>query len=326
MSKKIKFYGPQIEFDEWLEPGFTEPNSVVRKFETPSELEEPEADYAPSHRLYYLSFGSGSSGNCSYVGSEKGGILIDAGIKPDDVELMLSSNGVGMNHVKAILLTHDHTDHVKYVYQFLRRHKHIRLFCTNRIINGLLRRHSISKRIREYHTPIFKEIPFKVIDFEVTAFEVPHDGSDNMGFHLSLGDKTFVLATDMGEISSRADHYIRKANYLVIESNYDSEMLRNGSYPEYLKSRIANSNGHMGNHQTAEFLSRIITPELRFIFLCHLSKDNNLPDKALEAVRTALEAIGKKVGNAAETLDDRMADVQLMALPRYQPTRWFVFR
>lgn len=324
--KKIRFDSPELEFDEWLEPGYTHPHTVVKSREDGSPKVGKGAVGTPDNRLFYQSFGSGSSGNCCYLGTSKGGILIDAGIRDTDVTMMLNSSGIRMDMVKGILLTHDHTDHVKYVYKLLRNNKHIRLYCTNRVLNGILRRHNLSSRIREYHTPIFKEIPFNILDMEITAFEVPHDGSDNMGFHIAAAGKNFVLATDMGEVSSRARHYISMANFLVIEANYDAAMLRNGRYPEFLKARIATANGHMDNVATAAFLSEIISPSLKYIFLCHLSQDNNTPVKAIEAVKGALESKGLKVGGADETLEDRAADVQLMALPRFEPTRWFVFR
>lgn len=317
MSKKIVFDDqPGLPFEEWENP-----------YSSPFVSEpEPERLRLSPRPLYFCSFGSGSSGNSCYVGSARGGIIIDVGVRAEEIERGLESNGVSMRHVKAILLTHDHSDHVKYVYSMLRNHKHIKLFCTNRVLNGLLRKHSISKRIKEYHVPVFKEIPFKVLDFEITAFEVPHDGSDNMGFSLDFYGRRFVLATDLGGVTDRARFYMSRANYLVIEANYDLYMLRFGRYPEYLKARIQACNGHLDNRQTAEFLSEIVNPDLKYVFLCHLSQDNNTPQIALRTVREALEACGLKVGNASESLDDRKADVQLAALPRFDMTRWFVFR
>lgn len=313
MSRKIYFDDqPGLPFEEWYNP-----------YRQPEESEEPTGIPKP---LYYCSFGSGSSGNSCYIGSEQGGIIVDAGLRIEDIERGLASNGVSMKHVKALLLTHDHADHVKYAYALLRNHRHIKLFCTNRVLIGMLRKHSISKRIKEYHVPIFKEIPFKILDFEITAFDVPHDGSDNMGFSMEFDGRRFVIATDLGDISERARYYISGATYLMIEANYDAHMLRMGPYPEYLKARIAGGSGHLDNRRTAEFLSEIINPGLNHIFLCHLSKDNNTPQIALRTVREALEAKGLKVGNAMETMEDRKADVQLAALPRYDMTRWFVFR
>ncbi len=312
MSKKIYFDHPELPFEEWANPY--------------ASASEPQSPVHVPKPLYFCSFGSGSSGNSCYVGSAEGGLLVDVGIRAEEIERGLESNGVAMKHVKGVLLTHDHSDHVKYVYALLRNHRHLKLFCTNRVLNGMLRKHSISKRIKEYHVPIFKEIPFKMLDFEITAFEVPHDGSDNMGFSIEYDGRRFVIATDLGEVTERARYYMSRATYLMIESNYDASMLRMGRYPEYLKARIAGGSGHLDNRQTAAFLTQIINPELNHIFLCHLSKDNNTPQIALRTVREALEAKGLKVGNAMETMEDRKADVQLAALPRFDMTRWFVFR
>lgn len=282
-------------------------------------------DYRHERDLHYICLGSGSSGNCCYIGTSRGGILIDAGIKREEVEATLASYGIKMEAIKGLLLTHDHSDHVHYAYNIVRNNKHIRIFCTNRVLNGLLRRHSISKRIKEYHTPIFKEIPFKILDFDITAFDVPHDGLDNMGFSIDFDDRRFVLATDLGAVTERARHYMSEADYLVIEANYDLQMLLHGKYPEYLKARIQTDHGHLDNMQTAAFLREICHGRLKYVFLCHLSKDNNTPQLALKAVREALEAEGLTVGNAQDTIEDRKADLQLMALPRFEPTRRFRF-
>jgi len=325
--RKISFEGQmQLPFEEWEDSKPAVP--VRRNVYAAAEIPQPEKRSAePSdHLLHYISLGSGSSGNCCYIGTSQGGIIIDAGVKADAIESMLKANGVDMKKVAGVLLTHDHSDHVRYVYTLLRCNKHLRLYCTNRVLGGILRRHSISKRIKDYHQPIFKEIPFKIGRLEITAFEVPHDGTDNMGFSIEFEDRRFVLATDLGAVTERARYYMSRANYLVIEANYDLHMLKMGRYPEYLKARIQTESGHMDNVATAAFLKEIINPALKYIFLCHLSQDNNTPQKALAAVRDALEEAGKKVGNARETIEDRRADVQLMALPRFEATRWFVFR
>lgn len=323
-KKRISFEGlGRLPFEEWELDEIPVQRNVYSHVEVPQEKKSEEPI---DQRLYYISFGSGSSGNSSYVGTNKGGVIIDAGIKADEIEVKIKDNGLDIKKIYGVLLTHDHSDHVKYVYTLVKNNRHMKIYCTNRVMNGILRRHGISKRIKDYHIPIFKEIPFKIADLEITAFEVPHDGSDNMGFCLSFGERNFVLATDMGNVYDRARHYISKADHLVIESNYDLRMLTNGSYPEFLKARIQTDIGHMDNEKTAEFLKEIYTPRLKHIFLCHLSKDNNTPEKALETVREKLKELGIKIGSAMETLEDRKADVQLMALPRYESTRLFVFR
>lgn len=324
-KKKISFEGlGRLPFEEWELDDVPAPKrSVYDNIRIP---EKETLHVSADGLLYYLSFGSGSSGNSCYVGTSQGGVIIDAGIRADDLQAKIKENGIDIKKVHGILLTHDHSDHVRYAYTLLRNNRHMKVYCTNRVLNAILRRHDISKRIKDYHIPIFKEIPFKAGEFEITAFEVPHDGNDNMGFSIGFQNRNFVLATDMGEIMPRARHYISNADYLVIESNYDLKMLLNGRYPEFLKARIQTAVGHMDNDATAAFIKEIYTKRLKHIFLCHLSKDNNTPEKALEKVRAALEEAGAKVGSGMETIEDRKADVQLMALPRYESTRLFVFR
>ena len=276
--------------------------------------------------LCYMSFGSGSSGNSCYIGTRQGGVIVDAGVDTDKIVSALKANGVDMRHVKGLCLTHDHSDHVRYAYKLLRAYKHLRLYCTNRVLSAILRRHNISKRIKDYHVPIFKEFPFTLAGFQITAFDVPHDAADNAGFCFEGAGKCFVMATDLGEVSERAAYYMSKADFLMIEANYDLQMLLNGPYPEYLKARIRTSRGHLDNTDTARFLGEIASQKLKYVFLCHLSIDNNTPQKALDAIRTVLTDKGLSVGECTESIQDRACDINLMALPRFEPTRWFCLR
>lgn len=311
----------------------------VKPAQQPASIKEKKEDSADDAGVFgevqtapevptmrFISFGSGSSGNCSYVGTETEGVLIDAGVDYTNVFEKLRANGVTPNMVKGVCLTHDHSDHIRYAYAIARKYKHIRIYCTNRALNGILKRHNVSRRIKEYHQPIFKEIPFKLGGLTITAFEVPHDGLDNAGFFVEYGENKFAIATDLGKVSERARHYMTQADYLMIEANYDLDMLENGSYPEYLKNRIKTENGHLDNTDTAAFVSEMYSKKLQNIFLCHLSNDNNTPEKAVSAVKGVLEAKGVTVGEAMGTLEDRDKDVQLMALPRYECSPWFVLR
>ena len=323
--KRISFEGiGRLPFEEWEDEDLPKPSrGIYDRIRIP---EKEKAQLNSDGLLYFISFGSGSSGNSCYVGTSNGGVIIDAGIRADEIEAKIRANGIDIKKVYGVLLTHDHSDHVRYAYTLVRNNRHMKVFCTNRVLNAILRRHDISKRIKDYHAAIFKEIPFKVGELEITAFEVPHDGNDNMGFSVGYQDRNFVLATDMGQIMPRARHYISQADYLVIESNYDLKMLLSGRYPEFLKARIQTSVGHMENDATAAFIKEVYTNRLKHIFLCHLSKDNNTPEKALEKVRSALMEAGATVGSGMETIEDRKADVQLVALPRYDSTRLYVFR
>ncbi len=319
------------EFDEITEPGeFTiipeqklkeAAEEITRREKTISELPPMESD----NHVFFMSFGSGSSGNCAYVGDRHSGFLIDAGVEVKKVVDGLRANGISMDTVRGICLTHDHGDHIRDVYGLLRRYRHLKVYCTPKTLNGILRRHNISRRIKDYHQPIYKEIPFKIDNFELTAFEVMHDGADNAGYFITSGNTRLAVATDLGCISDRVDFYMRQANNIVIEANYDLMMLRTGRYAEYLKARIEASNGHLDNEVTAKYLAEIHTPELRHIFLCHLSHDNNTPATALGAVSKALRTAGvENIGNGSVSLFAESASplpqLHLIALPRFDRT------
>ncbi|MBD5232624.1 MAG: MBL fold metallo-hydrolase [Bacteroidales bacterium] len=274
-----------------------------------------DSELTVAEKVRFMSFGSGSSGNCSYIGTPSCGILIDAGVDNKYVMEQLAANSIDPLTIKGILLTHDHSDHVRFAYAILRYNHHMRLYATPKAFNGLLRRHSVSRRIKDFHTPIYKEFPFTLGAFKVTAFETSHDGTDNAGFAIDGEGVHFVVATDTGIITPRADHYIRMATHLMIESNYDAEMLRTGRYPQHLKARIASESGHLDNADTARFLAEIAQAKtLRKIFLCHLSQDNNTPKIALDTVRAALEGAGIALA-ANQFQQDRLS---VEALPRLE--------
>ena len=278
------------------------------------------------NKIVFMSFGSGSSGNCAYIGDGKSGFLVDAGVEPRQVVQGLAEHNIDMDAVRGICITHDHSDHMRFAYTLLRKYRHMRLYCTPRAMNGIMRRHNVSKRLKDYHINIYKEIPFTIDNFTITAFEVMHDGSDNAGFYVQHDDRAFTIATDLGCISERADYYMRRADYLMIESNYDLNMLLFGRYPEYLKARIRNVNGHLDNKVTAQYLSDIYTERLKYVFLCHLSKDNNTPEAARGESQKALEDAGIKVGKGLNTPEDNAADLQLVVLPRFDCSPLFLFR
>ena len=285
-----------------------------------------EAAMKTQQSMRFISLGSGSSGNCAYIGTETQGVLIDAGVDSKKVFASLADNGIKPEMVKGVILTHDHGDHVRYAYSIARNNKHIRIYCTLRVLNGIFRRHSISRRLKEVHKSIFKEIPFSLAGMQFTAFDVSHDGTDNAGFFVEYGTQHFAIATDLGCITERARFYMTKADYLMIEANYDSAMLDNGKYPEYLKNRIRADNGHLDNKVTAEFVANSCDERLKYVFLCHLSNDNNTPEIACRVVSEALKAKGRIVGTGEGLIDADSAAVQVVALPRFDNSRWFVLK
>lgn len=291
----------------------------------PAPAIDDMAPLEPTDRMFFMSFGSGSSGNCSYVGDRRSGFLIDAGIDAKRVMTDLRDNGIMPEQVKGIILTHDHHDHISQAYALLRNYRHMKLYCTPRTLNGLLRRRNVPRRIKDYHVPVYKEFPFTLGTFTVTPFEVHHDGADNVGFFIEHGLSTLAVATDLGYISDRVDFYLRQAHSVVLESNYDFDMLRSGNYPEHLKARILAANGHLDNREGAAFMASIHTSALHNIFLCHLSHDNNTPALAVEAYTEAFAPLGiREFAATALPADHDVTGpgphLAVIPLPRYERT------
>ena len=236
-------------------------------------------------KLDFCSLSSGSSGNCYYLGNEFHGILIDAGISGGSIRKALKKLGISMQTIMGVLITHNHTDHVKGLYQLTNKN-YLPAFTTPKIWKSILSpENKISiDCIRE----IGLQQPFHIAGFEIEAFPVFHDAPETIGFHICAGDKKITIVTDLGHICHTAAPYIKAANLLVIESNYDEEMLVNGNYPQFLKKRIQSDYGHLGNHQTSAFLADNLSDTLSHICLAHLSKNNNTPELALQTLQQTL--------------------------------------
>jgi phosphoribosyl 1,2-cyclic phosphodiesterase len=240
-------------------------------------------------KLNFCSLSSGSSGNCYYLGNEFHGILIDAGISATSIRKFLKEMNISMQTIMGVLITHNHIDHIRGL-EVLTRKNSLPAFTTLKIWESIL---SPQKKIsRDCIREIGLQQKFHLAGFDIEAFPVCHDAPETIGFHICAGDKKITIATDLGHICQTAAPYLKKANLLVIESNYDEQMLENGKYPYYLKARIKSDNGHLGNHQTSVFLADIINDNLSNICLAHLSKNNNTPEKALQTLQQTFSERG----------------------------------
>ncbi len=235
------------------------------------------------------SFGSGSSGNSYYIGNYHGAVLVDAGLGSRKIVRGLEETGKHIKNIAAILITHDHIDHIKGLPDLTHRFN-IPFFTTaqtwNAILENRFTRHTRPSCFRE----ISPNITFHTGGFAITPFSVSHDAADPVGFVISSGDKNLCLATDLGFISPDATAQLKKAHVLILESNYDEVMLNNGPYPAYLKERIRGQKGHLSNDQTGMFLRDNLHEQLSHVFLAHLSDHNNTPEKALSTVKQHLSA------------------------------------
>lgn len=233
-------------------------------------------------KLNFCSLGSGSSGNCYYIGNEYNGILIDAGISAGNIRKSLKNLGISMQTIMAVLISHNHSDHIRGL-EVLARNNNLPVFTTNKIWKSIVARKINISGITAREFSLQQK--FHLAGFEIEAFPVSHDAPETIGFHIRLEDKKITIATDLGHICQTSAPYLKAANLLVLESNYDEQMLMNGKYPHFLKARIRSDHGHLGNHQTSEFLADNIHEDLRHICLAHLSTKNNTPELALQTLQ-----------------------------------------
>ncbi|MDD2476331.1 MAG: MBL fold metallo-hydrolase [Dysgonamonadaceae bacterium] len=240
-----------------------------------------------SNQYTFFCLSSGSCGNCYFIGNGDYGILIDVGIGVRTIRKRLKEHGYDLPNIRSILITHDHLDHIKSVGTFARRYS-IPVYATKKVHHAISVNRFVKEDIGASRRIIEKGQPFQIEDFRFTAFDVPHDSHDNSGYFIEFGTHKMTLATDIGKLTDEMTPYLTKAHHLIIESNYDEEMLRNGRYPYHLKQRITSGLGHISNRQTGEFLAENCKNHVRNIWLCHLSSDNNSPEVAYETVKKHL--------------------------------------
>ena len=265
-------------------------------------------------KTYFMSLSSGSSGNCYYLGTDEHAILIDAGIPVKQIKGYLKDVGIPFERIMAVFVTHDHADHIKALGN-LGEKCHIPVYATRDTHEGINNNYCMTEKLSTCVRYLDKDVPFRFHDFVITPFEVPHDGTDNVGYRIEVGDKVFCFVTDLGHITEKVSSYILQANYLIMEANYDEDMLRMGNYPQFLKERIVSPRGHLSNRTTARFLAENMTPDLKYVWLCHLSGENNHPEIAYKTVEYELRGVGIIAGK----------DFQLCALKRTTPSQLYIF-
>lgn len=263
--------------------------------------------------LRFISFGSGSSGNCYFLYTETDGLLIDVGVGLRTLRKHFREYGLSLSQVHHVLVTHDHADHIKSVGS-ISHDCHLPVYATRKVHEGIDRNYCVAKKVeainRHYIEP---GVTFQLGDFTVTPFSVPHDSSDNVGYMIEVDNCNFCLMTDVGIVTEDLASYIQRSRYLVIEANHDREMLMQGPYPDHLKRRIVCGTGHLSNTACGEALANNMTEDLRHVWLCHLSEENNHPELARKTVETILRSYGIIVGK----------DIMLDVLKRTMPTGIF---
>jgi phosphoribosyl 1,2-cyclic phosphodiesterase len=266
------------------------------------------------NKLQFQSFGSGSSGNCYYIGNASSGILIDAGLSVRSIRKNLRNIGLEFENIWGVFVTHDHADHIKAVGPLGEKY-HIPIYSTRQVHEGIQRSYCVTEKLYTSRKFIEKGETLELGDFKITAFPVSHDSTDCVGYTIEYKEKRFTFATDLGFIGEEAALHLSQADYLVLEANYDEQMLMQGAYPIHLKNRIIAKTGHLSNDQTGQFLADNYKEQMKHIFLCHLSRENNLPEVAYTTIQNLLEEKRIIVGT----------DVQLITLDRLTPSELYIF-
>lgn len=224
--------------------------------------------------LQITSLNSGSNGNCYYVGNSTEAILIDIGITCKEVEKRMIHLRLDINILKAVFVSHEHTDHIKGVAGFANKYN-LPVFMTSATWknSGILVKPELVKLLQS-------EQPTNIGNLSITGFPKFHDAVDPHSFIISQNKTTIGVFTDIGRCCDRVKKYFKLCNAAFLESNYDEELLENGRYPYFLKNRIRGGKGHLSNDEAYEIFHNYRSSKLSHLLLSHLSKENNCPVKA----------------------------------------------
>ncbi|MFA7383276.1 MAG: MBL fold metallo-hydrolase [Desulfurivibrionaceae bacterium] len=242
--------------------------------------------------MRFCVLGGGSKGNATFVESGQTRLLIDAGFSGKEIERRLAGIEVEPQTLSAILITHEHTDHVKGAAILARR------FCLPVFINEatLAAAGPVLDNLPHCQSFVTGET-FAFQDFQIHPFAIFHDAADPVGFLLNNGRLLLGYCTDTGVVSKLMQHRLSNCHGLVLEANHDPELLRNGPYPVPLQQRVRGKSGHLANAEAADFLSDILHDGLEHVVLSHLSETNNRPHLAEEAMASALAALRGRLGD-----------------------------
>jgi len=238
---------------------------------------------------------SGSSGNCVFAGNGRTRVLIDAGMSGKRIQSSLRLINIEPESIDAILITHEHCDHV-FGAGIMSRRFDVPIYATKKTWAAMDRDPSLgsipskNKRVVRYGEDV------TIGDMSVIPFEIPHDAAEPAGYCLHLSEYKISVATDMGCVTDGVRLNLRGSDVLLLESNHDLDMLRNGPYPWPLKKRIMSDLGHLSNANCGVLITEILSDRLKHVYLGHLSDENNRPNLALETVCGILADSGIRPG------------------------------
>lgn len=244
--------------------------------------------------LEICAIASGSNGNCYYIGNENSAILVDAGISGKQIIARMVEVGLNPQKVKAVFITHEHGDHMRGA-RGINKKLEVPIYLTVKTYNGAYK--NTRPNSPRYFTP---DDRIRVDDFTIYPVLKNHDAAEPCSFRIEYEDKNIGVFTDIGEACDNVKNQLELCHALFLESNYDEKMLWEGHYPYFLKQRVASELGHLSNDQTFELLDQHTNGNLECVFLSHISKDNNTPEKAKETMLALSDRFEIKIASRYE--------------------------
>lgn len=241
----------------------------------------------------FCALASSSSGNSAYISCSSGSLLVDAGISCRRIVNSIASIGECAQDLSAVLITHEHSDHIKGLCNIIKK-TGAAVYATAPVLEYLATKGCVpaGTELVEVTCAVFE-----VAGMQVKAFATPHDSAASVGYRFTLpGEQTVAIATDLGEVTDEVVEGVRGCQTVLLEANYDPQLLRMGSYPYFLKQRISSKRGHLDNASTAEFAKYLINSGTARLFLGHLSRENNNPALAEQIVSDTLLQMGAQPG------------------------------
>ena len=255
---------------------------------------------------------SGSSGNCTFIINNDTGLLVDAGISYKSIFQSLKSIDICTSKIKALLITHEHSDHIRCA-GVVSRKLNIPIYANEKTWDAI---YSSLGKVSLENIKIFETgTEFEIENIKIKSFNIPHDAIEPVGFAFQMESIKIGLATDLGEFTQEAEESLKGSDFVLLESNHDIEMLKAGRYPYFLKRRILSEYGHLSNMAAGHAACELVNSGISTIMLGHLSKENNFPELAYETVKGIMKEKEIKIG----------WDVDLNLAPRNNASRLFIW-
>ncbi|AOY56845.1 MULTISPECIES: MBL fold metallo-hydrolase [Desulfococcus] len=258
--------------------------------------------------LTVCTLASGSRGNAVYISDGRTGLLVDAGLSGVEIERRLAARNLCPKNIDAILVSHEHTDHIKGVGVLSRKYS-LPVYMTPKTARAVGSKLGRIDEVRHFEPGV----RFRVDRLTIHPFSLSHDAADPAGFTIGRNGTSIGLATDLGVATALVKAHLRACTLLILEANHDPDLLMHGPYPWHLKQRVKGRTGHLSNSQSRELLQEVIHEGMRHVILGHLSQQNNTPDHALREVALALNGHKTRISVALQDTCGELIRVQTPA-------------